>query len=133
LNLADIASRGMKPSETATVELWEHGADFLSKDKKFWPEEPPGLVQLPDYYDHLKAQMDSAQCTKDNSCSLAAAALKELEAGSSSHASVSWGNSSNSPIRALLSHFSEWLHLCKSVAWLIRLQRMFRQKLARKP
>jgi hypothetical protein len=71
--------------------------------------------------------------------------IKDPWAGSSSNDSVSVGNYSNrndsslpivqrghwgpsDPIKILFSQFLEWLRLCKSVAWLMGLQRTFRQK-----
>jgi hypothetical protein len=37
------------------------------------------------------------------------------------------------PVKVLLGYFSNWIPLCNSVAWLLRLQRTIRQKHAGKP
>ena len=45
VNPADLASRGIKASETEKLEVWKHGPDFLWKDSKEWPQQPADLHQ----------------------------------------------------------------------------------------
>ena len=42
-NPADLASRGIKASETEKLEVWKHGLDVLWKDSKEWPQQPTDL------------------------------------------------------------------------------------------
>ena len=42
-NPADLASRGIKASETERLEVWKHGPDFLWKDSREWPQQPADL------------------------------------------------------------------------------------------
>ena len=136
LNPADIASRGLKMSETDKVKMWLHGPDYLWQTEEFWPKEPPGLGQLPPYYDYFKAQGQSPSI--DGACSVAATVLKK-SAGSDSDTSpsgslgVAPAATNRNPMTALLSRFSKWMSLCRSVAWLLRLQCTIRPKLAGKP
>ena len=44
-NPADLASRGIKASETEKLEMWKHGPDFLWKGSKEWPQQPADLHQ----------------------------------------------------------------------------------------
>ena len=44
-NPADLASRGIKASETKKLEVWKHGPDFVWKDQKEWPQQPADLHQ----------------------------------------------------------------------------------------
>ena len=44
-NPADLASRGIKASETKKLKVWKHGPDFLWKDQKEWPQQPADLHQ----------------------------------------------------------------------------------------
>jgi hypothetical protein len=67
-NPADIASRGLKTSETDKVETWKNGAEFLKLKEEFWPKEPPGLGQLPPYYDHIDVQKSLSTKHERNTC-----------------------------------------------------------------
>ena len=42
-NPADLASTGIKASETEKLEVWKHGPDFLWTDSKEWPQQPVDL------------------------------------------------------------------------------------------
>ena len=56
-NPADLASRGIKASETKKLEVWKHGPDFLWKDSKEWPQQPADLHQeLPDQDEGVKKE-----------------------------------------------------------------------------
>ena len=44
-NPADLASRGIKASETEKLEVWKHGPDFLWKGSEEWPQQPADLHQ----------------------------------------------------------------------------------------
>jgi hypothetical protein len=45
-------------SEPLKVEMWKFGSKFLWKKEEHWPKEPLGLSQLPEYYDHFKAEAE---------------------------------------------------------------------------
>ena len=44
-NPADLATRGIKASETEKLEVWKHGPDFLWKGSEEWPQQPADLHQ----------------------------------------------------------------------------------------
>ena len=107
--------------EPEKVEMWEKGSKFLWEKEECWPREPPGLGQLPAYYDDFKAQEEAYNKVQlppiEDTCtrSLAASLLTKSATDLPSH-------TSKDPTRTLLSHFSKWIPLCKSVAWFMRLQ-----------
>lgn len=40
-NPADLASRGVCPSELNSCTLWWNGPHWLSKPEEYWPRQPP--------------------------------------------------------------------------------------------
>ena len=62
-NPSDLASRGIKASETEKLEVWKHGPDFLWKDSKEWPQQPADLHQeLSDQDEVSEERKDHHQC-----------------------------------------------------------------------
>lgn len=47
-NPADLASRGLLPSQLATSELWFNGPSFLQKDPSHWPAPVDLPLEVPD-------------------------------------------------------------------------------------
>ena len=92
-NPADLASRGIKASETKKLEVWKHGPDFLWKDQKEWPQQPTDLHQ---------ELSDQDEGVKKEKITVNACAEKE----------DFWGT--------LLERFSTWEKLRRVVAWIIR-------------
>ena len=45
-NPADIASRGLKPSNSDALQVWLNGPEFLREDKANWPQNPEMLPEL---------------------------------------------------------------------------------------
>ena len=92
-NPADLASRGIKASETKKLEVWKHGPDFLWKDSKEWPQQPADLHQ---------ELSDQDEGVKKERITVNACAEKE----------DFWGT--------LFERFSMWEKLRRVVAWVIR-------------
>ena len=92
-NLADLASRGIKASETEKLEVWKHGPDFLWKDSKERPQQPADLHQeLSDQDEGVKKQKITINaCTEKEDF---------------------WGT--------LFERYSMWEKLRRVVAWVIR-------------
>ena len=47
-NLADIASRGLMPSQLEKGKIWFEGPQFLYKPEDQWPTQPQVLQELPE-------------------------------------------------------------------------------------
>ena len=92
-NPADLASRGIKASETKKLEVWKHGPDFLWKDSKEWLQQPADLHQELSHQDEGE---------KKERITVNACAEKE----------DFWGT--------LFERFSIWEKLRRVVAWVIR-------------
>lgn len=92
-NPADLASRGIKASETEKLEVWKHGPEFLWKDSKEWPQQPANLHQeLSDQDEGVKKEKITINaCTKKEDF---------------------WGT--------LFRRYSMWEKLRRVVAWVIR-------------
>jgi hypothetical protein len=103
----------------------------FERKKNAGPGNLQVLVNCP-HYDDFKAQEEAYNKVQllpiEDTCtrSLAASLLKKPATDLSSH-------TGKDPIRVLLSHFSKWIPLCRSVAWFIQLQRVFQQKQAGEP
>ena len=92
-NPADLASRGIKASETEKLEMWKHGPDFLWKDSKEWPLQPADLHQeLSDQDEGVKKERITVNaCTEKENF---------------------WGT--------IFERYSKWEKLRRIVAWVIR-------------
>ena len=99
-NPADLASRGIKASETEKLEVWKHGPDFLRKGSREWPQQPVDLHQeLPDQDEGVKKEKITINaCTKKEDF---------------------WGT--------LFKRYSIWERLRRVVAWVIRAAHMLLQ------
>lgn len=92
-NPADLASRGMKASETEKLEMWKHGPDILWKDSKEWPQQPADLHQ---------ELSDQDEGVKKGRITVSACVEKE----------DFW--------RPLFERYSTWEKLRRVVAWVVR-------------
>ena len=99
-NPADLASRGIKASETEKLEVWKHGPDFLWRDSKEWPLQPADLHQ---------ELSDQDEGVKKEKITINACTEKE----------DFWG--------ALFKRYSTWEKLRRVVAWVIRAAHMLLQ------
>ena len=99
-NPADLASRGIKASETEKLEVWKHGPDFLWKDSREWPQQPADLHQeLSDQDEEVKKEKITINaCTEKEDF---------------------WGT--------LFKRYSMWERLRRVVAWVIRAAHMLLQ------
>lgn len=99
-NPADLASRGIKATETEKLEVWRHGPDFLWKDSKEWPQQPTDLHQ---------ELSDQDEGVKKEKITINACTEKE----------DFWGT--------LFKRYSMWEKLRRVVAWVIRAAHMLLQ------
>ena len=99
-NPADLASRGIKASETEKLEVWKYGPDFLWKDSKEWPQQPADLHQ---------ELSDQDEGVKKEKITINACTEKE----------DFWGT--------LFKRYSMWEKLRRVVAWVIRAAHMLLQ------
>jgi hypothetical protein len=127
-----IALNNLNMSEPLKVEMWKFGSKLLWKKEEHWPKEPPGLSQFPEYYDHFKAEIETGG-------NVVLAHKVQYCTSTTTNINTSTGIPNTgtpirqNPIKTLHSHFSKWTPFCKSVAWLLRLQQVIRQKRAGKP
>ena len=97
-NPADYASRGLRVGESEKIHRWFKGPEFLWQDKSSWPE-PINLSPVSD---------------KD----------PEVRGGRICVTKESKPN----PVKTLIEANSSWTKLLKSVAWLLRLKRILRNR-----
>lgn len=103
LNPADLASRGLHPYETNKLETWLNGPTFLQKNDSQWPEVVS--VDVQNYDDVEEKSVHNTQGKQG----------KSFEVG----------------LEALISMYSDWNKLQRTVAWLLRFKAIFIQKYGR--
>ena len=99
-NIADHVSRGLSATDTISASRWFKGPEFLYLEEN-WPQTPVHLPDLPEEFLTLhrgKQQVSSVQIT----CLL--------------------------NLTERFSRFSSWRGLTRSIAWILRLKRIFVSK-----
>jgi len=102
LNPADLASRGCSAKALLKSSSWFSGPDFLWKNEDYWPQGPVLLTPLP-----------------------------ELDVSPAANVLAFSLTSSQTPnvIDDLISHYSSFQRLKKTVAWLLRVKSFLKAKL----
>ena len=95
-NPADDASRGLSFDALSSMSSWINGPDFLWKPEEEWPKRPANSNEVP--HDDLEVKQDGV--------TVSTVMVKE---------SVNTTNE-------LISHFSNWIALEKSVAWILKVK-----------
>ena len=98
LNPADIAPRGLDPSDSPKMNMWLYGPSFLRQEPSNWPKD------LPSNY----------TCIPDNDIEL----KKEIVVNATTIGAVD----------DLISYFSDWMKLRRAVAWFLRYKCFCRRK-----
>ena len=102
LNPADLASRGIKASETRKLERWKNGPEFLWQTETEWPQQPAELMIV---------LRDDDVGIKKEKVNINATIVKESF----------WTE--------IISRYSSWNRLRRLVAFILRAVRTFKGKL----
>ena len=92
-NPADVASRGVKGDAFLKDATWVSGPRFLLQPENEWPVNPENVHRLP---------ADDPEVKKE-------ATVNTVQASEEADA-----------VTRMIHHFSSWIHLRKSVAWILR-------------
>lgn len=103
-NPADLASRGLVPTESDKLEIWQRGPEFLWMDEKHWPTQPATLPPLPDNDDEVK---------RENNSFFAQRATDDTTLGD------------------VIEAHSSWYRLQKAIAWMTRFKQYCVHKYSR--
>jgi len=103
-NPADDASRGLKVDNLLTNTRWFHGPDFLQHDESLWPENPLITQELTENDPEVR-QENIVYAT-----------------------SVSDSTNQDNVFDRLFSHYSDWMCLKITVAWLLRTRTWLRDR-----
>ncbi|XP_035660814.1 uncharacterized protein LOC118405422 [Branchiostoma floridae] len=98
-NPADDASRGQDIQKFVENDRWVKGPSFLWCPESEWPQMPNGLEQPPQ---------------RDPEVKVNAIELEQAEP--------------QSPMDALIAHYSSWHRLKKAVAWILKVKEALKQK-----
>ena len=104
LNPADACSRGLKAKELLLKDEWKTGPAFLQKPEEEWPKVPDVSGDEEEPLEIKKA------------CLVGSVKQEETD------------HTKDDVLERLVEHYSDWNHLKKGVAWLLRLKRLLKAK-----
>jgi hypothetical protein len=103
-NPADDCSRGLTVNKLVNSERWTSGPEFLHKPEDQWPQTDCTKVDISDDPEVKKKYLVNTMLTEESA----------------------------ETMEKLLTHFSSWFRLRRSVAWIIRLKKYLLHKIKRR-
>lgn len=101
-NPADLASRGLFPTDSDKLKFWHTGPEFLWRNDAHWPSQPASFPPI-DTDDEVKAEYHTFLAQKAERSSI---------------------------IHELITKYSSWYSLQKAIAWLLRFKKYCLNKYA---
>ncbi|XP_030836004.1 uncharacterized protein LOC115921870 [Strongylocentrotus purpuratus] len=118
LNPADVCSRGVKVDQFLAMRFWKEGPEFLQASEDQWPKQPRNASHDVNNDPEVKKKKmyvtEVSEVTASESKCMATAVSKEEE---------------DDVLERLINHYSDWYHLRKGVAWLLKLKGLLKEKM----
>lgn len=116
-NPADVCSRGAKVEQFLNSKFWKEGPEFLQLEQDEWPQQPKDLSSSHQDDPEVKKKTFAINASVGDE-----ARNQNDEEREEVHALAGTPDDDKDPISRLIQHYSDWNHLLKAVAWLLRLK-----------